>query len=210
METHVWDLATGERTARLETHGTEPRFSSGGRFLVGWSPDDGTVEIWPADRNANQPLAGISTADTDATSVDLALDERTEVLRHIPYGSERLYETDVAGMVEHATSTSRPADGGAAAGKYGVALSPDGRTGLVREGEENPTLRLVGLADGKAIGEPVTQAPPSARSSNTSPPSATAARCSPTPTGRAAGVRSCGARSPCATWRRTGNCSASR
>ncbi|MGW9291918.1 WD40 repeat domain-containing serine/threonine protein kinase [Streptomyces albidoflavus] len=156
-QTHVWDLASGERTASLETHGTEPRFSSGGRFLVGWSPDDGTVEIWPADRNAPQPLAGITTADTDATSVDLALDERTEVLRHIPYGSERLYETDVADMAEHAASPSRPADGGAAAEKYGAALSPDGRTGLVREGEENPTLRLVGLADGKAIGDPVPQ-----------------------------------------------------
>ncbi|MFC7467464.1 hypothetical protein ACFQVA_07455 [Actinomadura keratinilytica] len=79
------------------------------------------------------------------------------MLRHIPYGSERLYETDVADMAEHAASPSRPADGGAAAEKYGAALSPDGRTGLVREGEENPTLRLVGLADGKAIGDPVPQ-----------------------------------------------------
>ncbi|UYM23469.1 hypothetical protein NQP46_06470 [Streptomyces albus] len=60
----------------------------------------------------------------------------------------------MAGLLEQAGPESAQAGGGRVTG---AALSPDGRTGLVREGEENPTLRLIGLADGKAIGDPVTQ-----------------------------------------------------
>ncbi|MFE9316466.1 WD40 repeat domain-containing serine/threonine protein kinase [Streptomyces albidoflavus] len=152
--TMVWELATGKRLAVLETGSTGPRFSADGKFMAGWSRDDAAMEIWPAGRDAAEPLAGITTADADATSVDLALDERAGVLRHVPYGSERLYETDVAGLLEQAGPESAQAGGGRVTG---AALSPDGRTGLVREGEENPTLRLIGLADGKAIGDPVTQ-----------------------------------------------------
>ncbi|MFD4988283.1 protein kinase [Streptomyces sp. NPDC058374] len=155
--TFVWDLESGKLTATLATGPIAPRFSSGGRFLVGWSEQDGAMEVWPTGQDASQPLAGISTADTDTAFVDLALDERAEVLRHVPYGSERMYETDVAGMLDHAAPKSGASDEG---GEVGAALSPDGRTGLVREGEENPTLRLIDLADGKTIGDPVTQGTP--------------------------------------------------
>ncbi|MEU3448983.1 serine/threonine-protein kinase [Streptomyces thermolilacinus] len=138
-----YDLRTGRTTGSFSGR-SDFRFSSQGRFLVAWS--DGAVEILTSGEA--RLLARIPTADADAVSVDVVLDEREKAVRHVAYGSDRFYEIDVTEVLD-----GRPEGTGVAT----EALSPDGDTAVVRTGHENPSLRVLDLASGKTVGDAVTQ-----------------------------------------------------
>ncbi|WP_436988338.1 protein kinase family protein [Streptomyces sp. enrichment culture] len=138
-----YDLRTGRTTGSFSGR-SDFRFSSQGRFLVAWS--EGAVEILASGEA--RLLARIPTADADASSVDVVLDEREKAVRHVAYGSDRFYEIDVTDVLD-----GRPEGTGAAT----EALSPDGDTAVVRTGHENPSLRVLDLASGRTVGDAVTQ-----------------------------------------------------
>ncbi|WP_156727582.1 protein kinase domain-containing protein [Streptomyces apocyni] len=154
--THVYDLARGKKVAYLEHGGSALRFSSGGRFLVGWSAGRDVVEVW--DRaGARKPLFEVAVP-TDKGQQDrtgaarVSLDEDGEVLRYVADGTGQFYEIDLAGAL-----TRRATDPATA------AISPNGDFGVVRdeitETRKYPRLQPVDLrADtDKPVGPSVTQ-----------------------------------------------------
>ncbi|WP_051796768.1 WD40 repeat domain-containing serine/threonine protein kinase [Streptomyces sp. NRRL S-87] len=156
--TRVWDLNTGRTTATLSTTGSDLQFSSGGNYLVGPGSESrgnsGALEIWNARADAAQPLVRIPVEARHNVLhgrdvFEVRLDEGAKLLRYEATGSNELKVTDVAPVLDAGTD---------AAGTQGAALSPDGGTAVVRTGGRvDPTLRLLDVRTGKAIGTTVRQ-----------------------------------------------------
>jgi WD40 repeat protein len=81
---HVWELATGERIAKLEAEssdrGREAELPAAGtpldaradRIITGWRPDDATVEVWnhTTGERLRRPLEGLPLEDEAWVSAD--------------------------------------------------------------------------------------------------------------------------------------------
>ncbi|WP_282699261.1 protein kinase [Streptomyces sp. CC219B] len=149
---HVYDLAHRKKTGQLHHEGSTLRFSSGGRFLVGWSPDLDVVEVWDRTRT-DAPLfevalpTGRTEKDGSGRPPRVALDEETQRLRYVADSTGQFYEIDLAGALD------RRGDDPVTA-----AISADGRFAVLRpEAVEHPPLHVVDLRTGERVGSPVTQ-----------------------------------------------------
>ncbi len=156
----VWDTASGTliHTVATPTGMDSVRLSGDGRSLFGFSHDGDIALVDVAGDSVLLRIAGTKRKEEEERGwvVDQAvLDDRTKTVAYLNSRGNEIARIDVSAVLS-ATAQGENAEG--------VAVSPDGKVGLLRIGAPVPhSQQLIDLATGKKRGGPIRQRVPLAQ-----------------------------------------------
>ncbi|SDL17265.1 WD40 repeat domain-containing serine/threonine protein kinase [Streptomyces indicus] len=147
----VWDTANGRAIGHVtltedgNRDSWNAQLTATGGHVFGWSQDGDIKVLDVASGEAVLDIPGVKSAGSDGFLIDGAvLDERTKSIAYRSTRGNEVVRLDVSGVLSSSTTNTESA--------HGVAISPDGTTGLVRLGIRSEAYQLIDLTTGKQKG----------------------------------------------------------